>query len=331
MRVDDIRPEELVKENYRLYVKDVEWLMERRNEFVIVACPACGDDQGFPLIPEFVKDGFAHRRCVKCGTLFISPRPTRAMLLDYYKNAESIRHWGKCLHPATEDYRRSRIDLPRAAAVSADCLEYGIPRGTLVDLGAGFGTFAELARRHFFHRVVAVEPSPPLAASCRARGLEVLEATAEELHIDGANVVTAFELIEHLFDPRDLVDAVKRALVPCGLLILTTPDVEGFDLATLGALSDNIGGPNHLQFFTAAGMRVLLEGAGFEVLEVTTPGKLDAELVRAKALSGELDLSHQPFLREVLVDRWDDLGAPFQRFLEDNGLSSHMRVVALRR
>jgi len=37
---------------------------------------------------------------------------------------------------------------------------------------------------------------------------------------------------------------------------------------------------------------------GFEVLESLTPGQLDAELVRRKALSGELDLSADEFLKQ---------------------------------
>jgi len=65
-----------------------------------------------------------------------------------------------------------------------------------------------------------------------------------------------------------------------------------------------------------------------EVLEAETPGKLDAEIVRKRVLSGLIDLSAQPFLRRVLVDEWDRLGGVFQRFLAENSLSSHMWIVA---
>jgi hypothetical protein len=65
-------------------------------------------------------------------------------------------------------------------------------------------------------------------------------------------------------------------------------------------------------------------------VEAETPGRLDAELVRKKALSGEFPLVGQPFLRRVLVDEWDRLGDPFQDFLTEHGLSSNMWLVARR-
>jgi hypothetical protein len=61
---------------------------------------------------------------------------------------------------------------------------------------------------------------------------------------------------------------------------------------------------------------------------VSTPGKLDAELVRKAVLRGNLDLEAQPFLQTVLVDRWDELGEPFQQFLAASKLSSHLWLVA---
>ena len=59
--------------------------------------------------------------------------------------------------------------------------------------------------------------------------------------------------------------------------------------------------------------------------------RLDAELVREAALEGKVDLSADPFLKRVLLDEWDRLGAPFQKFLADNGLSGHLRILARRR
>jgi hypothetical protein len=63
---------------------------------------------------------------------------------------------------------------------------------------------------------------------------------------------------------------------------------------------------------------------------VLTPGELDAELARKKILAGEVDFTGHRFLRRVLIDEWDRLGTPFQTFLSENGLSSHMWIVARR-
>jgi hypothetical protein len=71
-----------------------------------------------------------------------------------------------------------------------------------------------------------------------------------------------------------------------------------------------------------------MKSSGFDVLEILTPGKLDVDIVQNKLRSGELDLTAQPFLHEILVKRAEELAAPFQQFLAQNHLSSHLWVVA---
>jgi hypothetical protein len=73
---------------------------------------------------------------------------------------------------------------------------------------------------------------------------------------------------------------------------------------------------------------MLFEQCGFTVLECFTPGEIDTDIVRNKIIAGELDVSSQPFLKTLLIDRWKELGEKFQKFLQDNNLSSHMWTVA---
>ena len=63
-------------------------------------------------------------------------------------------------------------------------------------------------------------------------------------------------------------------------------------------------------------------------MEISTPGKLDVELVRNKVLEGRISLDENPFLKRVIVEDYEKLGASFQYWLANNGLSSHMWVVA---
>lgn len=99
-------------------------------------------------------------------------------------------------------------------------------------------------------------------------------------------------------------------------------------MALLKKTSDHVAGPNHLNYFHPQALALLLKSCGFEVLEVLTPGKLDAEIVRKRVLAGGFDLRPHPFLEQVLVDRWEKLGKVFQKFLAQNQLSSHMWLVA---
>lgn len=326
MRENDIRPDELMDAQAARYLADVRRLLEGRAQFVEVACPACGSEQREAAWEKYT---FRYQRCVDCETVYISPRPTPAQLATYYSTSENYAYWNKHIFPASEATRRERIFRPRAERVAAICDAQGVARGTLLEVGAGFGLFCEEATRVGFTRTIALEPTPDLAATCRGRRLEVIESRIEDLAPGtmACDVVASFEVIEHLFAPGDFIALCRGLLKPSGLLILTCPNVHGFDIAMLAEKSVAVD-TEHLNYFHPRSLTRLVERHGFEVLETSTPGQLDADLVRKAALAGQLDLSRDAFLRRVLVDEYDRLGPPFQRFLAENGLSSHMWIVA---
>ena len=327
MKVEQIRKDSYVDEYVRLHVADVEDILSHTSDFVEVACPADGEREH---LWRFDKSGFRFVECISCGTLYINPRPKSDLLDEFYSSAQSFALFNNKIFPASEDSRREYIFAPRAQTVVELCKQHLTESpGTLLDVGAGFGTFCEEVQKlQFFSKVVAVEPSKELAETCRRKGLNVIEEMVENLQIEAADVVVSFELIEHLFSPRNFLLDCAKIITRGGLLILTTPNIDGFDLKVLGPISENIDGPEHLNYFHPKSLGLLVEQCGFEVLQSLTPGKLDAELVRKKALTGELDLSSQAFLNEILIKEWERVGPAFQQFLADQKLSSHMWLVA---
>lgn len=294
-----------------------------------VDCPACGKAKGSKV---FEKSGFDFEECGECGTVYINPRPPLSLLDEYYSTGKSQQHWNEKIFPASENARRNTIFRPRAERVLDLCKKYSSGTRLLIDVGAGFGTFCEEAQKlGYFERVIAIEPSRGLARTCRHKGLNVIELPIEDVTLEGADVVTGFEVAEHLFAPKNLIEGCARLLPAGGLLILTVPNIRGFDLLTLRELSDNVDGPGHLNYFHPESLGHLLTTHGFDVVEVLTPGKLDAELVRKKVVGGQFSLEDQGFLKQVLVDDWERLGGPFQEFLASNLLSSHLWMVGRRR
>jgi 2-polyprenyl-3-methyl-5-hydroxy-6-metoxy-1,4-benzoquinol methylase len=324
----DIRPAELMVKQRIAMLADVGRMLSRYGEFVLVGCPACGVSSH---APKFEKNGINYVECKECRTFYVNPRPTPDVLEWFYRGSVNYAYWNEVIFPASEPARRERIFSPRVDRLLELCRKHDIHTGSILEVGAGFGTFCqEIKQRNVFTRVVAVEPIPDLARTCRARGLEVLERPVEQIHLDAADffdVVASFEVIEHLFAPVDFVGHMTRLLRPGGILMLACPNGQGFDIETLGTTSNTID-HEHLNYFTPKSLAKLLTKCGLEILESFTPGKLDADLVRNKILSGEFDVTNQPFLKKVLVDEWDLLGEAFQDFLVKNGLSSNMWVVA---
>lgn len=328
LKEQEIRPAQLMAQQRVAALTDVGRMLSRYGEFVAVNCPACGSAAS---TPRYEKNGMRYVDCPECRTYYVNPRPPPDVLAWFYQGSPNYAYWNNVVFPASENARHRKIFVPRVDRLLELCRKYSVSTGSLLEVGAGFGTFCgEVRSRDVFERVVAVEPTPDLARTCRSRGLEVLEMPVEQVQLDPQtrfDVIANFEVIEHLFAPRDFVQHCARLLRPGGLLVLTCPNGLGFDVEVLGTASNTVD-HEHLNYFNPASLARLLSSCGLEVLETFTPGKLDAELVRNKVLEGEFDIADQPFLRTVLVDRWDEVGAAFQDFLVTQGLSSNMWVVA---
>jgi len=325
MKEEEIRPSNLMRENQQLRAEDAAELIKNKDEFVLVPCPACQSEN---YEKKFVKEGFDFVICNDCETYFINPRPTFEILNRFYENSKCLKHWKKFFQ-ATEESRKKNIFEPRSKRVIDICKKHNKSEGILLDVGAGSGTLCEIIQEQGnFKKVIAVEPSNDLAEECRKKNVDVIEKPIEKIALDSVDVITSFELIEHLFNPKEYILACAKALSKDGLFILTTPNIKGFDLLVLGKASTNIAGPNHINYFHPESLSNLLHNCGLEVIETLTPGELDAELVHKKILDKEFDISNQPFLQNVLVNQWEKLGDNFQKFLSSNGLSSHMWIVA---
>lgn len=324
----DIRPAQLMAKQRIAALTDVGRMLSRCSEFVLVDCPACGSDAH---VPKFEKNGMSYVECKKCQTFYVNPRPPSDVLEWFYRGSPNYAYWNEVIFPASEAARRERIFVPRVDRLLDLCQKYKVDTNAILEIGAGFGTFCgEVKRRNVFTRVVAVEPTPDLAKTCRERGLEVIEKPVEQIQLDASelfDVVASFEVIEHLFAPADFVGHMTRLLRPGGIIMLACPNGQGFDIETLGTASNTVD-HEHLNYFNPKSLAGLLAQRGLEMLESFTPGKLDADLVRNKILAGEFDVSRQPFLKKILVDEWEHLGVAFQEFLIQQGLSSNMWVVA---
>jgi SAM-dependent methyltransferase len=326
----DIRPAELMSRYLALSREDAQSFLGDPSLREAVDCPACGSGAGETA---FEVDGFRFASCAECDSLFASPRPRADALDRFYRDSPSSRFWAQEFFPAVAEARRERIFRPRVDRILNHPRLAGAPDDLVAaDVGAGAGTFlTELAAARPAARAVAVEPGEDLAAQCRAAGLEVIEAPVEsatELH-GVAELVTSFEVIEHVHDPLAFVTAVGKLVRPGGTVLVTGLGGDGFDVATLGDRANAVSPPHHLNFLSVEGLGRLFARAGLTDVEVETPGQLDAELV-ATALAEGRGEGLPRFLRILLERRSETVRDAFQRFLQEAKLSSHIWVWASR-
>ncbi len=332
MREADIRPADLLNEYLRLSAEDAGRLFADPAERVTRDCPGCGgDDAG----SAFDKNGFAFVRCRTCATLYANPAPAPGPLAAFYSDSPSQRYWAGTFFPAVAEARREKIFRPRVKRIAELVAGVGASVERLVDVGAGTGIFLEECRAAGLGRSLgAVEPNAPLAAMCRDKGFDTFEGFAGDSAGDaawrgGADLVTCFEVIEHVLDAAGFIDELTQLVAPGGHLLITGLCGTGFDILTLGRHAKAVSPPHHLNFLSRDGATRLLARRGLDLVNFLTPGELDLDIVRnADREAGGIALD--PFVRNLIDTATPETAAAFQNFLKENGLSSHMWIVARR-
>jgi len=184
--------------------------------------------------------------------------------------------------------------------------------------------FDEVAELGIFDALYALDPQAGLDAHCGATVHAVALADAPELH-----AISAFEKLEHQHAPQTFLESLRDRLAPGGLLFLTTRTSSGFDLQTLWDKAPYIFVPEHLNLLSIAGLEILVQRSGLELIELSTPGQLDVELV-FQACAADPSIVLPRFLETLLAARGPLAHGDFQAFLQKHRLSSHVRL-ALRK
>ncbi|MBI2524622.1 MAG: class I SAM-dependent methyltransferase [Candidatus Rokubacteria bacterium] len=211
----------------------------------------------------FRKNGYAIARCLDCGHGWVSPFPGREELAALY-NEEFF----EIAYFQDQDVRRKNFELWVRAI--------GMPPagGRLVDVGCADGLFLEISAKEWDVR--GIEISRFAAESIRARlGIPVDVGELPDLsYPDGSfDVVTMWDVLEHVPNPDAYVRSAFRVLRPGGRVYITTGDFDSGMARVLGRKWRLISPPFHLHFFSRRSMRRMLESAGFEVRTVETSGR----------------------------------------------------------
>ncbi len=324
LKGSDIRPPELFSRLKELSLEESSVYFGDPSSLVDVSCPACESPD---KIPVFEKHGFQYHQCAKCKSVFVSPRPSEDALAEYHQNSEAAQFRREYYLGETAEARRFHLLRPRANWIGRIVDEVGNPRARgFADLGTIYPfIFDEVKRLNLFDDLYSVNPSLVMGSEDVADNMAISQ---DSLHDLGA--VTAFEQLEHEFSPYNLIKMAFDMLAAGGVLFLTTRTISGFDLQILWDKAPYIFVPEHLNLLSIKGIKHLINRTGFHLVELSTPGQLDVELVLRATLE-DPRIKLPSFIEYILNQRGAETHADLQKFLQKNRLSSHVQVAAIRK
>jgi 2-polyprenyl-3-methyl-5-hydroxy-6-metoxy-1,4-benzoquinol methylase len=143
----------------------------------------------------------------------------------------------------------------------------------LLDIGCHIGVFLEIAREQGWE-AWGVEPSAWAADQARARALRVTTGTLREARFPDQffDIVTMWDVIEHLTDPLSSLQEAYRVLAPGGIICIHTINIESPFARLMGHRWPWLM-EMHLYYFSPQTLTQMLEKAGFQVIEMVTQGR----------------------------------------------------------
>lgn len=262
-------------------------------------CPVC-TGAGTPVIREAadptcgVQGAWSYRRCGRCGTLWMDPRPVDSAIPalypeSYYTHGEAAPVpagsrslpsglWQAAQRAAVQRLGYRSEEAGDGAAVGAALLAFPpvareapravrflprIPGGKLLDVGCGNGAFLERMQRLGWE-VEGLEPDSAAAGQAQRRGFRVRCARIEEAQLPPKHydAITLSHVLEHLPLPAAALSRLAAALKPGGFLVSISPNPAGILARRYGRAWRELDPPRHLVLPSPAGCRILCRRLG---------------------------------------------------------------------
>jgi SAM-dependent methyltransferase len=202
-------------------------------------------------------------RCKGCDLVYLNPRVNAATIIASYSDA---------MDPRFADQNEHRISTFKRV-FQKWTKRFGLSERKLdvLDLGCAGGAFPKAASL-LGHRPIGIEPSKFLSNWARQTyGLDIRTGILADHQIPqkSLDVVTLWDVIEHLSNPGAELDRIHTLLKDDGHLIINYPEFDCWQRRLMGwkwpfFLSV------HLFYFTPATARRLLRRHGFEAVEIRT-------------------------------------------------------------
>lgn len=244
-------------------------------------CLLCGS-KDLRVLDRYAKDHLV--RCGNCSFIFCQQIPTKEELINFY----------------SDNYDRTSYLSPITVKRYEELLASFEPfrkTGKILDVGAGYGFFLEIAKRKGWE-VYGTELTDEAIHVCEHKGFQMFKGEFQEYTCepDTFDVIVSIECLEHINNPIEYVKMAHCLLRPGGKFYLTTPNWNSYLRKRLKEQYDVIEYPNHLSYYTPKTLKKLFRENGFRAKKLATTG---ISITRLKTSKGK---SNQEYVSETSDD-----------------------------
>lgn len=330
----EIKPKDVLVEWKIMVAEEMMSRWQNKSGWISVDCPICKSKEA---TPAFSKQDFNYVECSDCKTLYAQTRPSAKELNWWYTGSASVHSWQEKLLKLSATSRDEKIIEPRANWILDGISEY-IPNAQSKKL-----TYTDIS---FFGKAL----TDKIAANAEGMQLTAAGITAtnenyasKNISVDPVSsiddlstlkqtdVLVAIDVLERIPSIHDLFSQLGSIVNPGGLVFATCPVSSGFEIQSLWDKSATITQPDKLNLPSVKGLIDHISSTGkWEIMEFSTPGMFDVELVRRAMLQSPGE--KWPRSLHALLDGIDQAGIErFTEYLQSQRLSSFARIVLRRR
>ena len=243
----------------------------KKYEFEEASCPLCSSEAEQELRYDF--DPFRVMRCGECGLDFLSPRITEEDILDFYQGQDYYAP--SHARQGYDDYLDLRVAWIKTFRRRLENVAVYKSEGRILDVGCGPGFFLEAAKEMGYTDLWGIDPSDYIVGVSREKfGEKILQGTIEsdELKPESFDILTAFDVFEHIYRPVAFLDRAHELLKEDGVIAFTTPNPKSFLARVFGKQWVSFKMPEHVFYWSPETVRKVMEEK-FEIIEVRRAGQ----------------------------------------------------------
>lgn len=242
-------------------------------------------------------------KCNSCGLFYFYPQPDLDYLRDHYGKEYFISR--SSVEVGYDNYLQDEENICRTFRKRFYYIERFLKSpGTLLDIGCAAGFFLGIAKEKRW-KAEGIEISDFMAQHARSRGFSVFHGALEEYSVRPRtfDLVSMWDVIEHLRDPRKDLLKANQLLKPGGYFIFTTPAIDSWPHYLFKSRWMGFKDKEHLFFFTKKNIARILEETGFRICFDKFEGKyVSLDLLKRRIACYSKGLSD--LLRKGLRPKW---------------------------